>query len=93
MRKCRFSREQIIGILKEREAGVKMADLCQAHHISAATFYVWRSRLGGERVHETQRLRQIEDENRRLKQLVADLSLDRETLRAEIRRRGLNLSA
>jgi putative transposase len=89
MRKCRFSQEQIIGILKEREAGAKMADLCQAHHISAATFYVWRSRLAGERVHETQRLRQIEDENRRLKQLVADLSLDRETLRAVIRRRGV----
>jgi putative transposase len=93
MRKCRFSQAEIIGILKEREAGAKMADLCQEHRISAATFYVWRSRLGGEAVREAQRLRQIEDENRRLKELVADLSLDRETLRAEIRRRGLNVSA
>jgi putative transposase len=93
MRKCRFSQAEIIGILKEREAGAKMSDLCQEHRISAATFYVWRSRLGGETVREAQRLRQIEDENRRLKELVANLSLDRETLRAEIRRRGLNASA
>jgi putative transposase len=93
MRKCRFSQEEIIRILKEREAGATMADLCQKHRISAATFYVWRSRLGGVNAHDTQRLRQIEDENRRLKELVADLSLDRESLRAEIRRRGLNASA
>ena len=93
MRKCRFSQEEIIGNLKERDAGVKLADLCHEHSISAATFYVWRSKLGGARVRDAQRLRQIEDENRRLKELVADLSLDRESLRAEIRRRGLNPSA
>jgi len=93
MRKCRFSPEKIMEILREREAGAKMADLCQEHRISAATFYAWRSRHSGVKVHEAQRLRQIEDENRRLKQLVADLSLDRESLRAEIRRRGLSVSA
>jgi len=93
MRKCRFSQEQIIGILKEREAGAKMADLCREHRISAATFYSWKSKLAGQHLCETQRLRQIEDENRRLKELVADLSLDREFLKAKIRRRGLNISA
>lgn len=93
MRKCRFSSEQIMEILKEREAGAKMADLCQEYRISAATFYAWRSRLSGVNAREAQRLRQIEDENRRLKQLVADLSLDREWLRTEIRRRGLKISA
>jgi putative transposase len=93
MRKSRFSQAEIIGILKEREAGVKMADVCSEHRISAATFYGWRSRLGGRNVGEAQRLRHIEDENRRLKQLVADLSLDRESLKAEIRRRGIDISA
>jgi len=93
MRKCRFSQEQIIEILKEREAGAKMADLCREHRISAATFYSWRSRMTGLHIGEAQRLRQIEDENRRLKELVADLSLDREFLKAEIRRRGFGISA
>jgi putative transposase len=88
MRKCRFNQEEIMGMLKEREAGARMADLCRQHRISAATFYLWKSRLSGVNVSQAQRLRQIEDENRRLKQLVADLSLDRESLRAEIRRRG-----
>jgi putative transposase len=86
MKKSRYTEEQIIGILKQHEAGVKTADLCREHGISAATFYGWKSKYGGMEVGEAQRLKQLEDENRRLKQLVADLSLDREALKAVIRK-------
>ena len=93
MKKSRYTEEQIIAILKQHEAGVKTADLCREHGISAATFYGWKSKFGGMDVNEAQRLRQLEDENRRLKHLVADLSLDREALRAVIRKNGWSLSA
>jgi len=93
MRKSRYGEEQIIAILKQHEAGVKTADLCREHGISAATFYGWKSKFGGMDVNEAQRLRQLEDENRRLKHLVADLSLDREALKAVIRKNGWSLSA
>jgi putative transposase len=93
MKKSRFSEEQILQILKQREAGMKMTDLCREYGISTATFYGWRSKLGGSEMSESQRLRQIEEENRRLKQLVADLSLDREALRAVIRKNGWNMPA
>ena len=92
MRKSRFSQEEIVGILREREAGAKMSDLLEEHRFSGETYYVWRSRHGGAIVGEAQRLRHIEDENRRLKQLIADLSLDRASLKAEIRKRGINIS-
>ena len=78
MKKSRYTEEQIIAILKQHEAGMKTADLCREHGISAATFYGWKSKYGGMEVGEAQRLKQLEDENRRLKHLVADLSLDRE---------------
>ncbi len=74
MKKSRFSEEQIIGILKQGEAGVKTAELCREHGISAATFYQWKQKFGGMDVAEAQRLKQLEDENRRLKILVAELS-------------------
>jgi putative transposase len=93
MKKSRYTEEQIIAILKQHEAGVKTADLCREHGISAATFYGWKSKFGGMDVNEAQRLRQLEDENRRLKHLVADLSLDREALKAVIRKNGWSLSA
>lgn len=93
MKKSRFSEEQILQILKQREAGMKISDLCREHGISIATFYGWRAKLGGMDMSETQRLRLIEEENRRLKQLVADLSLDREALRAVIRKNGWNMPA
>jgi putative transposase len=93
MKKSRFSEEQIMGILKRREAGMKIADLCREYGISAATFYGWRSKLVSVEMNDSQRLREIEEENRRLKQLVADLSLDREALRAVIRKNGWNLPA
>ena len=93
MKKSRYTEEQIIGILKQHEAGVKTADLCREHGISEATFYNWKSKYGGLDVSEAQRLRQMEDENRRLKALVADLSLDREALKAVIRKNGWSLLA
>jgi putative transposase len=91
MKKSRYTEEQIIGILKQHEAGVKTSDLCREHGISAATFYGWKSKYGGMNVNEAQRLRRMENENRRLKALVADLSLDREALKAVIRENGWSL--
>ncbi len=91
MKKSRFSEEQIIGILKQHEAGLKTADLCREHGISPATFYTWKSKYGGMEVAEAQRLKGLEDENRRLKQLVADLSLDKEALKSVIRKNGWSL--
>jgi len=91
MKKSRYTEEQIIAILKQHEAGVKTADLCREHGISEATFYNWKAKYGGLDVSEAQRLRQMEDENRRLKALVADLSLDKEALKAVIRKNGWSL--
>ncbi len=81
MRKSRFSEEQIIGILKEHQAGLSAAALCRKHGISDATFYKWRSRLGGMEVSDAKRLRALEDENGKLKRLLADAMLDLSTLR------------
>ena len=88
MKSGRFSEEQIIGILKRQEAGQKVADLAREHGISEATIYNWKSKYGGLEVSEAQRLRQLEEENRRLKHLVADLSLDKEVLKAVITKNG-----
>jgi len=93
MKKSRFSEEQIIGMLKQHESGVKTADLCREHGISAATFYQWKQKFGGMDVSEAQRLRALEDENRRLKMLVAELSLGGEALKAVIRKNGWSLPA
>jgi putative transposase len=81
MRKSRFSEEQIIGILKEHLAGLSAAELCRKHGISDATFYKWRSRFGGMEVSEAKRLRALEDENAKLKRLLAEAMLDVSTLR------------
>ena len=86
MKKSRYMEEQIIGRLKQHEAGEKMADLCREHGISAATFYGWKSKFGGMEVSEAQRLKAMEDKNRRLKLLVAELSLHGEALKAVIRK-------
>ena len=88
MKKSRFSEEQIIGILKQGVAGMKTADLCREHGISAATFYGWKQKFGGMDVSEAQRLKALEDENRRLKLLVAELSLHGEALKGVIRKNG-----
>jgi putative transposase len=81
MKKSRYREEQIIGILKQHEAGVKTADLCREHGISAATFYGWKSKFGGMDVSEAQRLKALEDENRRLKKLLAEAMLDNAMLK------------
>ncbi len=80
MKRKRFSEGQIIGVLKESEAGAKTDDVCRRHGISTATFYNWRKKYGGLEVSEAKRLKQLEDENRRLKRLVADLTLDKQML-------------
>jgi len=81
MRKSLFTEAQIIGILKQAEAGRMVTDLCREHGITQATFYRWRSKYGGMEVSDAQELNRVLDENRRLKQLVADLSLDNQILK------------
>jgi putative transposase len=76
MRRGRFSEEQIIGVLREHEAGMKTAELCRTHGISDATFYNWKAKYGGLTVSDAARLRALEDENRRLKKLLAESMLD-----------------
>ncbi len=81
MKKSRFSEEQIIGILKEHETGVKTSDLCRRHGMSPATFYKWKSKFGGMDVSDAKRLRALEAENSKLKRVVADLTLDNVALK------------
>jgi putative transposase len=93
MKKGRFSEEQIIGVLKQHEAGRKVSDLAREMGVSEARIYTWKSKYGGMEVSEAQRLKALDDENRRLKHLVADLSLDKEVLKAVIRKNGWSLPA
>ena len=79
--KKRFSEEQIIKILKEHEAGKKSADIVREHNISEQTFYRWKSKYSGMEVQDAKKLKQLEEENKRLKELVADLSLDNKVLK------------
>jgi len=76
MRRGRFTEDQIIGVLREHEAGVKTAELCRKHGTSDATFYSWKAKYGGMTVSEAARLRTLEDENRRLKKQLAESMLD-----------------
>ena len=76
MKRSRFSEEQIIAILKEEEAGVPTAEVCRRHGVSSATFYKWKAKFGGLEVSEAKRLRQLEDENAKLKKLLAEAMLD-----------------
>ncbi len=80
MKRKRYSEEQIIGILKEAEAGVPVAELCRKHGMSDASFYTWRSKYGGMEVSEAKRLRHLEEENRKLKRLLAEAMLEKDAL-------------
>lgn len=79
--KKRFTEEQIINILKETESGAKVADVCRKHNVAVQTYYSWKAKFGGMNVSEAQRLRALEEENRRLKRLVADYALDNVALK------------
>jgi putative transposase len=81
MKRSRFSDEQIIGILKEHQGGLSPADLCRKYGISDATFYTWRKKYGGMEVSEAKRLKALEEENARLKKLLAESMMDVSTLR------------
>jgi putative transposase len=76
MKRSRFTEEQIIGILKEHEAGAKTADLCRKHGVSQATFFKWKAKFGGMEVSDARKLKALEDENRKLKKLLAETMLD-----------------
>ena len=81
MKRARFTEDQIIGVLKEHEAGAKTADLTRKHGVSEATVYNWRAKYGGMDVSEAKRLKQLEDENAKLKKLLAEQMLDAAALR------------
>lgn len=81
MRGKRFREEQIIAILKEADSGIKVSDLCRKYGMSDATYYNWKAKYGGMTVSDARRLKALEEENRRLKKLVADLSLDNQMLK------------
>jgi putative transposase len=81
MRASRFSEEQIIGVLKEGEAGITVKEICRKHGICDQTYYRWKAKFGGLEVSEARRLRQLEGENQRLKQMVAEQALDIQALK------------
>lgn len=81
MKSKRFPEEQIIGILKQAQSGMKIVDLCRMHGISDATFYNWRSKYGGMEVSDAKRLKDLEAENRRLKQMLAETMLENQAIK------------
>jgi putative transposase len=84
MKRSKYTEEQIVNILKEADAGMKIPDLCRKYGFSDATYYNWKAKYGGMSVSDVKRLKQLEDENRRLKQIVADLTLDNQALKAVV---------
>jgi len=84
MKKSRHSEEQIIKILKEAEAGIAINELCRKYGISDQAYYNWKAKYGGMTVSDAKKLKQLEDENRRLKHIVADLTLDNQALKAVV---------
>ncbi len=87
MKKKRFTEEQIIGFVKEAEAGLPVKELCRKHGFSDASFYTWRSKYGGLEVSEAKRLKALEIENAKLKKLLAETMLDKEALTAALRKK------
>ena len=85
--KKRFTEEQIIGILQEAETGMKVMDVCRKHGISDATYYNWKAKYGGMTVSDARKLRVLKEENRRLKHIVADLTLDNQALKGVIEKK------
>jgi putative transposase len=81
MKRSRFTEEQIIGVLREQEAGVPVADLCRKHGLSSPTFYKWKAKYGGLDVSEARRLKALEDENAKLKRMLVDAMLDNVALK------------
>lgn len=81
MKRSRFTEEQIIGILREQEAGIPVADLCRKHGLSSPTFYKWKAKYGGMDVSEARRLKALEEENPKLKRMLADSMLDNVALK------------
>jgi len=81
MKRSKFTEEQIISILREQEAGAKTAELCRRHGISSATFYAWKAKFGGMDVSDAKRLKALEEENARLKRLLAESLLDQAALK------------
>jgi putative transposase len=81
MKQSRFTEEQIIAILREQESGAKTADVCRRHGVSSATFYAWKAKFGGMEPSEAKRLKALEDENARLKRLLAEAMLDNRALK------------
>jgi putative transposase len=81
VKKSRFTEQQIVGVLKEHEAGAKTTDVCRKYGISPATFYAWKSKFGGMEVSDVAKMRSLEDENRRLKRLLADSALEIDALK------------
>jgi putative transposase len=91
MKKTKHTEEQIIGVVKQMESGRAVKELAREMGVTDQTLYNWRSKYGGMDVNEAKRLKALEDENRRLKEIVGDLSLDKEALKAVIRKNGWSL--
>ena len=89
MKRSRFTEEQIIAVLREREVGLSTAEVCRKHGISAATFYAWKAKFGGMEVSEATRRKQLEDENGKLKDLLADAMLDNAALKVLVTKKIL----
>ena len=88
MKKSRFTESQIVSILKESDAGMKVEEVCRRHSISSATYYNWKSKYGGMEACDVKRLKELEEENSRLKRMYADLSLTHEATQELTRKKG-----
>jgi putative transposase len=88
MKKTRFTETQIVGILKQQEGGIPTKELCREHGISAATFYNWKSKYGGMEVSDVKRMKELEEENAKLKRMYANLALDNEILKDLFAKKG-----